>query len=128
MVVDASALLAILKGEREEKLFTGILASSSLNRISPVNWFETSVQAEKAGREDWLAFEGIVVRARIIITPIEEEQARLAQQAWRRFGKGRHPARLNLGDCFAYALAKMTGEPLLFKGADFARTDVLAAV
>jgi ribonuclease VapC len=73
-----------------------------------------------------LAFEGIMERARIAITPTDEAQARLAHQAWRRFGKGRHAARLNLGDCFAYALSKVTGEPLLYKGGDFSRTDVCA--
>ena len=128
MVVDASALLAILKGEPEEDLFSQILTDAPVSRISPVNWFETAIQAEKAGRDDWLAFEGIVVRAKITITPIDETQARLAHQAWRRFGKGRHAARLNLGDCFAYALSKVTGEPLLYKGGDLSRTDVVAAV
>lgn len=75
---------------------------------------------DRAGRE----LDLFVHEAGIDIVPVDREQAKIARRAWRRFGKGQHPARLNLGDCFAYALAKTTGEPLLFKGADFAKTDV----
>lgn len=126
MIVDASAILAILKNEPEEEIFLRALALADVKQISPVNWHEAAVNLERTG--DFESLETFVGRARIVITPIDESQARLAHQAWRRFGKGRHPARLNLGDCFAYALAKSTGEPLLFKGGDFDKMDVLAAV
>jgi ribonuclease VapC len=126
MVIDASALVAILRSEVEQSTFTRALSRAPVKRISPVNWHETAIATEKTG--DFGFLEAIMARYGIVITPIDEKQARLAHQAWLKFGKGRHPARLNLGDCFAYALAKMTGEPLLFKGGDFARTDITAAV
>jgi ribonuclease VapC len=126
MIVDASAILAILKSEPEEALFMRALALADSKQVSPVNWHEAAVNFERGG--DFAQFESFMRHAGIVVAPTDEDQARLAHQAWRRFGRGRHPARLNLGDCFAYALAKMTGEPLLYKGADFSRTDVVAAV
>lgn len=81
-----------------------------------------SRQGEPAGRE----FDLFVVRANLQIVPVDAEQADLARSAWRKFGKGRHPAALNFGDCFSYALAKSAGEPLLAKGTDFASTDIEA--
>lgn len=128
MIVDASALIAILRAEPEEDAFKRALALASVRRISPVNWFEAAINAQKAGRADMAAYEKLCQRLDLIIVPIEDVQMRLALRAWQRYGKGRDPARLNLGDCFAYALAKLTGEPLLYKGGDFARTDVVAAI
>jgi len=126
MIVDASAILAILKSEPEAEIFSRALTRAAVKLISPINWHEAAVNMERS--DDFERFEIFLKRAAIVITPIDETQARLAHHAWRRFGKGRHAARLNMGDCFAYALSKVTGEPLLYKGADFSRTDVAAAV
>jgi len=126
MVVDASALIAILRSEPEQDAYSLALSRAPTRRISPVNWHEVAVVMERTN--DFQIFESVLVRLRVSVASIDEAQARLAHLAWRRFGKGRHPARLNLGDCFAYALAKQTGEPLLFKGRDFGLTDVKAAV
>jgi ribonuclease VapC len=126
MIVDASAILAILKSEPESAIFARALSQAAVKLISPINWHEAAVNMERT--DDFIGFETFVSRTGIVITPIDETQARLAHQAWRRFGKGRHAARLNLGDCFAYALSKVSGEPLLYKGADFSQTDVAAAV
>jgi ribonuclease VapC len=126
MVVDASALMAILRHEPEESIFLRAFLNAELKRISPVNWHECAVNLEKT--RSFEALDALMQRLGMVITPIDEVQTRLAHEAWRKFGKGRHPARLNLGDCFAYALAKATGEPLLFKGGDFPHTDIVAAV
>jgi ribonuclease VapC len=128
MVIDASALVAILKLEPERELFSRLIYRASVRRISPVNWFEAAVQAERAGAESVAAFRDYIAAAEIVVTPVDQTQMRMAHLAWRDFGKGRHPARLNMGDCFAYALAKQSGEPLLFKGGDFDKTDIVAAV
>ena len=126
MIVDASALVAILKSEPEKALFIQALADADAPKISPVNWHVCAVRMERDG--DFEKLEGFIARARIMVVPIDEIQMRLAHQAWRTYGKGRHAARLNLGDCFAYALAKAMGEPLLFKGGDFPHTDIVPAV
>ena len=128
MIVDASALIAILMGEPEEQLFVQAIRAAPVCRMSPVNWFEAALKAENAIPSSMQSLEEFVARAGIEIVPIDKAQARLAHQAWRLFGKGRHEARLSLGDCFAYALAKQTSEPLLFKGGDFGRTDIVSAV
>lgn len=126
MVVDASALIAILRSEPEQEAFSLALSRAPTRRISPVNWHEVAVVMERTN--DFPIFESVLARLHVSVASIDEAQARLAHLAWRTFGKGRHPARLNLGDCFAYALAKQTGEPLLFKGRDFGLTDVKTAV
>jgi len=128
MVVDASAMIAILRGEPEEESFKRVLALATVRYMSPINWWEVAINAEKAGRSDMSAFDKFCKRLDLKIVPVDEGLMRLAHQSWRRYGKGQHPARLNLGDCFAYALAKSLNEPLLYKGGDFARTDVAAAV
>ena len=127
MVIDASALVAILRLEPEHEEFARRITRAASKRMSPVNWLEAAMRAERAGPADLAALEAFVSAAGIAITPVDEFQMRLAHVAWRDFGKGHHPAALNLGDCFAYALAKQTGEPLLYKGNDFDRTDVLRA-
>jgi ribonuclease VapC len=126
MIVDASAILAILKSEPDAAIFARALTRDAVKFISPINWHEAAVNMERS--DDFERFEIFFKRSAIVISPIDETQARLAHQAWRRFGKGRHAARLNMGDCFAYALSKASGEPLLYKGGDFLRTDVVAAV
>ena len=127
MVIDTSAILAILLDEPERVSFVDKIESDAVRLMSAVSFVETGILIEArfrdAGARD---VDGFVHRAGIEIVPVDREQAEIACRAWRRFGKGQHPAALNLGDGFAYALVKTTGEPLLFKGADFARTDVAA--
>jgi ribonuclease VapC len=127
MVVDSSALLAILQAEPDGPRVAHAIAASRNRRVSAVSYVETSIVvlarygeagADKLGR--------LLHEAEIEIAPVTPDQARVAADAYRRFGKGRHPAALNLGDCFAYAAAMAYGEPLLFCGDDFARTDVTA--
>lgn len=127
MVVDASALLAILFTEPERRAFSLALNHASSALLSPVNWYEAAVNAESYGTPEVKALESLIQRIGIQIVPIDEGQMQLAHAAWRKYGKGRHKARLNMGDCFAYALAKHTGEPLLYKGNDFVHTDVKSA-
>ena len=128
MIVDSSALIAILRAEPEAPACAAALARQRPSRISAVNYVEAAVVVDS--QEDPVArrkFDQLLQRAEIIIEPVTVEQAEIARAAYRDFGKGSgHPARLNLGDCFAYALAKASGEPLLYKGSDFAHTDVPA--
>jgi len=125
MVTDTSALAAIFFGEPERQKFLEAIISVTTRMISAATVLETGIVVESrlgdaAGRE----LDLFLIRANFQIMPVDAEQAELARSAWRRFGKGRHPAALTFGDCFAYALAKWTGEPLLAKGTDFAATDV----
>jgi ribonuclease VapC len=126
MVIDTSALAAIFFHEPERAAFRNAIVAASSRLISAATVLEAGMVIEGrrgggAGRE----FDLFIVRAQIQIVPIDAELADLARSAWRKYGKGRHPAGLNFGDCFSYALAKSSGEPLLAKGGDFARTDVL---
>lgn len=129
MIVDSSALIAILKEEPEATRFIELIDSAMHCRMSAFNYVETAVVVD--GNRDPIMsrrFEDFLQQAEIEIQPLTIEQARIAREAYRDFGTGSgHPARLNFGDCFAYALAKDAGEPLLFKGADFLRTDVAPA-
>lgn len=125
MVVDTSALLAIFLAEPERKSFLESIFQAETRMISAATVLETGIvlearRGESGGRE----FDLFVVRANLQIVPVDGEQAEIARSAWRKYGKGRHPAALNFGDCFAYALAKASGEPLLAKGNDFALTDI----
>lgn len=125
MVVDTSAIVAILFGEPEASRFAEAMEEDPVRLLSSATALETAIvveseQGEDSGRElDLLLF-----RAGIEIVPFTSEHLAIARTAFRRFGKGRHPAGLNFGDCFAYALSMATGEPLLFKGDDFSKTDV----
>jgi len=126
MVIDTSALAAIFFHEPERDAFRNAIVAASSRLISAATVLEAGMVIEGrrgggAGRE----FDLFIVRAQIKIVPIDVELADLARAAWRKYGKGRHPAALNFGDCFSYALAKATGEPLLTKGTDFAKTDAL---
>lgn len=125
MVIDTSAIIAILLGEPEAPELARAIEDASPRLLSAANRLETSmvIEARKgdaAGRE----LDLLVYRAGIDVVPVDQEQAEIARVAWRRYGKGRYPANLNFGDCFAYALAKTTGLPLLFKGDDFNQTDI----
>ena len=125
MVVDTSALLAILQDEPERRSFNEALEAADARLISVVTLVETSILIEsRYGAEGLRDLDLLLERAGIELVPVDVEQARIARGAWSRFGKGRHPAGLNFGDCFSYALARVLGEPLLYKGDDFSRTDV----
>lgn len=129
MILDTSALAAIFFGEPELELFVQAIHDAGTCRISAANFVELAMLVEgQIGPEAGRQCDVFIRRAEIVIEPVTVEQAHLARQAFLDFGIGRHPAKLNFGDCFAYALAKATGEPLLFKGEDFKRTDVRAAV
>lgn len=124
MVIDTSAIIAILRGEPESDRLQQSIAAAPRRRLSTASLLECRIVAANldiaAELEAWLA------AAAVEIEPFTADQCRLAAQAFLDFGKGRHPAGLNFGDCFAYALAKQTGEPLLYKGDDFSRTDIAA--
>ena len=125
MVIDTSALAAIFFGEAERPKFLAAIAAAGSRLVSAATVLETGIvlearQGEAAGRE----FDLFVVRANLQIVPVDAEQADLARAAWRRYGKGHHPAALNFGDCLVYALAKSSGEAILAKAADFSQTDI----
>jgi len=129
MVIDSSALLAILLDEPERRTLTEAIEADPRRLVSAATLLESAIviesrRGEAAGRE----LDLLVHRAEIACVPVDGEQVQVARVAWRRYGKGRHPAGLSFGDCFSYALARVTGEPLLFRGEDFARTDVETAL
>jgi len=125
MVVDTSALIAILFGEPETQSFVQALVNDPKKMISAFNILETAIVVEaKKGEAGGRELDLLVHRARIEIIPLNGDQVELALAAWRKYGRGNHPAGLNIGDCCAYALAKYSGEPLLFKGRDFSQTDI----
>lgn len=130
IALDSSALIAILRDEPEVEAFLKVVEFAAFRVLSAVNYFETCmVLAGTKGGEDVLApFDAFLARAGVDLVAFDAEQARLARQAFLRYGKGRHPAALNLGDCAAYALAKSRKAPLLFKGNDFAKTDIIPAL
>lgn len=125
MVIDSSAVIAILLGEPERARFAELIATSPVRLMSAVSRLEAGMVIESrkgaGGRRD---LDRFMNEARIQFVGFGRGDAEVALQAWRRFGKGRHPAALNFGDCCTYALCKATGEPLLAKGDDFSRTDV----
>ena len=128
MIVDSSALLTVLLREPDSERYETAIATAAGCRMSAVNLLETSIVVEgRGGAAAGHELDTFLERAGIEPAPVTTEQVRVARIAWRRFGKGNHPARLNVGDCFAYALAKSAGEPLLYKGDDFSRTDIEAA-
>ena len=128
MIVDSSAVIAILFAEGGAETYARAISEAESCRISAANFVEVSIVIETLTRENGSRqFDAFFRRAGIVIEAVTEEQAHTARQAFTDFGKGRHPAGLNFGDCFAYALAKVTGEPLLFKGQDFSKTDIEVA-
>lgn len=128
MIVDTSALVAILYGEPEAWDFGRLILAAPTARLSVANHLELGLVIDnQLGADGWRRADAFLEGAGIVIEPVTLEQGRLARQAFLDFGKGRHPARLNFGDCFAYALARAMDEPLLFKGNDFALTDIRSA-
>ncbi len=129
MVIDTSALLAILQDEPERRRFNEAIEVAEARRVSAATFVECSIVIEsRFGAEGLRDLDRLLERAEIEIVAVDAQQARVAREAFARYGKGRHAAGLNFGDCFPYAVATVLGEPLLFKGEDFARTDVVAAV
>lgn len=128
MIVDSSAIVAIACQEPEAERLVKAIVRAPERHISTVNWLETMMVMES--RAGVAASDGallILSQLAVGILPFDEAQMHEAHEAWRSFGKGRHPAGLNLGDCCAYAAAKIEGRPLLFKGRDFEKTDVARA-
>ena len=129
MIVDSSALIAILRNEPEAKVFADAIEGASARRISAANFVETAAVVD-GSRDPVLSrrFDDLLRDAQIQIEPVTEIQARIARDAYRDYGRGSgHPAKLNFGDCFAYALSRDKGEPLLFKGSEFSYTDLTSA-
>jgi len=129
MIVDSSALIAILRNESDARSYAKAIAQATVRRLSAVNYAETAAVID--GSRDPVAsrrLDDLLREGELEIEAVTPIQAQIARAAYRDFGKGSgHPARLNFGDCFAYALAKDKNEPLLFKGADFSRTDITPA-
>jgi ribonuclease VapC len=128
MVIDTSAILAMLLNEPEASDFEQRIAADPVRLISAATLVEAVIVIEsRLGDAGGREFDLWLHKLDAVVVPVDADQAQMARRAWRRFGKGRHPAGLNYGDCFAYALATTRGEPLLFKGDDFSRTDLSAA-
>jgi len=127
VIVDTSAVLAVLFREADAALYARMIATASPCRLSAANLLEASIVIGRRGAVTDGDLDLFIEDGVIELMPVTLEQVDFARRAWRRFGKGNHRAALNFGDCFAYALAQTTGEPLLFKGDDFAHTDVEAA-
>ena len=125
MIVDTSAVLAVLFDEPDAERYVRALAGASRCRMSVVSFLEAAIVLEsRAGAAAGPNLDLLLERAPIELEPVTLEHAQAARRAWRRFGRGNHRAALNFSDCFAYALAEATREPLLFKGQDFALTDI----
>jgi len=128
MVVDTSALIALLSLEPESARLAAAIESDPIRLISAATVVDAGIVIEaRYGAPGGRELDLLIAKAGLSIEALTPEQGEVARAAWRRFGKGRHAAGLNLGDCFSYALAKVTGEPLLFKGDDFTQTDISAA-
>ncbi len=129
MIIDTSAVLAILFGEADAVRYEDTIAAAWPRRMSAVALLEVAMVVEgRGGAAAGQVLDTFLEKASVEFVAVTAEHAVAARRAWQRFGKGNHPAALNFGDCFAYALAELTGEPLLFKGSDFARTDVTSAL
>jgi ribonuclease VapC len=130
VIVDTSAIIAILRNEPEARSFLNAMSAAPIIRMSAGSWLELTVVTTRSG--DVRISEGaeiLLARFDIAIEAVTREIATIANDGYRKYGRGtRHAADLNFGDCFAYALAKATGEPLLFKGDDFTRTDIVPAL
>jgi ribonuclease VapC len=126
VIIDTSAIIAILRDEPEASAYAQTIADAAVRRLSAVNFVESAVVID-ASRDPIASrrFDDFIKEASISVEPVTAEQAQIARAAYRDFGRGSgHPAKLNFGDCFAYALTKSSREPLLFKGSDFTHTDI----
>ena len=127
MVVDTSALVAILSNEPERRTFNEKIAGAGSCFVSAGSYLETAIVIEARYSYEGVRDLTFYLQTAVTVVPFDAQQAELALGAYAKYGKGKHRAGLNFGDCFAYALAKRRGEPLLFKGEDFSRTDLEAA-
>jgi ribonuclease VapC len=128
MILDTSAIMALLGREPEAARIGRAVLDSAVRRVSAASLVEAGIVVQaRFGDDGTRDLDLLVAKLALTIEPVTPRQADLARRGFRRYGKGRHPAALNFGDCFAYALARDTGEPLLYKGDDFSRTDVTAA-
>jgi ribonuclease VapC len=130
VIVDTSAILALAFDEEKATHIFDVLAGPEIKRVSAANLFEALAVVDRRNDEDSVRLvEESIARFAIVVEAIATDHVEIARAAWNRFGRGTgHPARLNFGDCFAYALAKERGEPLLFVGNDFVHTDLVAAM
>lgn len=129
MIVDSSALVAIALAQSEARELLATLIAGPSPRISAANLLETYLVIDRRGEQAKAALQEALTPIGIIVEPVIEAQIEIARDAWRKFGKGSgHPAQLNYGDCFAYSLARMLDQPLLFVGNDFAQTDIKPAL
>jgi ribonuclease VapC len=129
MVIDTSALIAMLCDEPEAELFEAAVEADPVLLMSTASYLEAAIVIEgRFGEPGGRELDLWLHRAAVDLVAVHPDQAEAARVAYRRYGKGRHPACLNYGDCFSYALAKISGEPLRFKGDDFGRTDVAIVV
>ena len=128
MIIDTSAIVAILFNEDDAQIYAEAISRADSCRVSAATFVEAAMVVESQTKNNGSRqLDAFIRRAGITIEPVTEEQAHIARQAFTDFGKGRHPAGLNYGDCFSYALSKAMREPLLFKGKDFAKTDLSVA-
>lgn len=128
MVLDSSAVVAVLQREEQASRLVEALVAEPLRRLSAASLVETGIVMQaRFGDHGERELDLFVQRLSVDVIPVMVDHAEIARSAFRRYGKGRHPAGLNFGDCFSYALAVALGEPLLFAGRDFERTDVLVA-
>lgn len=129
MIVDSSALLAVILNEEDEPRYSAALIDAPVLRMSAANWVEAAIVVDSyKSRAAAVRFDGLFDVLQLRVESVTIEDAYRARAAYSDYGRGYHPARLNYGDCFAYALAKRCGEPLLFKGKDFAQTDIEPAL
>lgn len=125
MVIDSSAIIAIMQDEPERQMYIEVISSVNYRNLSGVSFVETSlVLVSRYGAKAMQEIDDFIGKAQIRIRSVDENQALIARIALLEFGKGRHPARFNFGDCFAYALAKGLDQPLSFKGENFSKTDI----
>lgn len=129
MVIDSSAIVAIFQNESERRLFNETIEVAETVSMSTATFVELSMIIEsRYGADGIRDLDLFISKADITLVPVDIDQANIAREAFRQYGKGRHPAGLNYGDCFSYALAKLMEQPLLFKGNDFSQTDILSWV
>jgi ribonuclease VapC len=125
MVLDTSAVLAILQDEPERRRFNEAIETAEARSLSTASFVECSMILEsRYGADGVRDLDLFIAKAQVLLAPVDEDQSYLARRAFQQYGKGRHPAGLNFGDCFSYALSRALDEPLLFKGKDFSKTDV----
>jgi len=130
VIVDSSALMAIVLDEPDADALLRVLSRTQNRKISAATWVEVHLVVDSLQQHPAVAsrFEDLMIRLKLDVIAVDANMAWIARKANLTYGKGRHPARLNFGDCFSYALAKQTGEPLLFKGNDFSQTDIVPAL